>query len=182
MTIIRFFQEVNKLKSIKRTGWVRKNVKNPESVADHIFRKTLMAMMPCPNDLDSEKVIKMTLVNELPEAVTGDIRTTHLDSKDFTRTKFEKDKAALLELLLQIEDENIKKEILDIWIESEELQTREGLFFKEIDKLEMAFQALEYEKQSDNPSDFNTFWETTEHTLKTPELIELFNELKKQRD
>ena len=29
----------------KRTGWVRKDVKNPESIADHMYRMSLMALV-----------------------------------------------------------------------------------------------------------------------------------------
>jgi len=29
----------------KRTGWVRKDVKNPESIADHMYRMGLMALI-----------------------------------------------------------------------------------------------------------------------------------------
>jgi len=29
----------------KRTGWLRKDVKNPESIADHMYRMGLMALI-----------------------------------------------------------------------------------------------------------------------------------------
>lgn len=29
----------------KRTGWLRKGVKNPESIADHMYRMSLMALI-----------------------------------------------------------------------------------------------------------------------------------------
>ena len=78
--MIKFLQEINKLKSIKRTGWLRKNVKNPESVADHSFRVALMAYLLCPDNLDKERMIKMALLNDLPEAVTGDMRNCNAGS------------------------------------------------------------------------------------------------------
>ena len=33
-----YFHTLEKLKTEKRTGWVNKGVKSPESVADHMYR------------------------------------------------------------------------------------------------------------------------------------------------
>lgn len=35
---IDFFNLIYKLKATKRTGWVRRGVKGPESIADHMYR------------------------------------------------------------------------------------------------------------------------------------------------
>ena len=35
---IDFFHLIFKLKATKRTGWVRRGVKGPESIADHMYR------------------------------------------------------------------------------------------------------------------------------------------------
>ncbi len=37
--VINFLKEVGKLKALKRAGWVRKGVSEPESVADHVRTK-----------------------------------------------------------------------------------------------------------------------------------------------
>jgi putative hydrolase of HD superfamily len=39
-----FFETLEKLKRTPRTGWVERGVKDPESVSDHSFRMTVMAM------------------------------------------------------------------------------------------------------------------------------------------
>ena len=174
--MIKFLQEINKLKSIKRTGWLRKNVKNPESVADHSFRVALMAYLLCPDNLDKERMIKMALLNDLPEAVTGDIVTTSNDSAEFKNNKLKKEISVFKQMIQKL---NKKDELLELFKESESLETEESRFLKQIDKLEMAFQALEYE--SSNMHDFDEFWKTTEHTLNHPKLIEIFEELKKLR-
>jgi putative hydrolase of HD superfamily len=36
--IVAFFGMVERLKTIKRTGWVNCGVRNPESIADHMYR------------------------------------------------------------------------------------------------------------------------------------------------
>ena len=35
--LLKFFLEVEKLKQMPRTGWVLREVKNPETVAEHIL-------------------------------------------------------------------------------------------------------------------------------------------------
>ena len=177
MSIINFLQEVNKLKDIKRTGWVVKKVENPESVADHTFRVALMAYLLCPENFDKDKMIKMALINELTEARTGDIVTKHTDSEDFKNNKLEKEKQVIREMVKDIDND----EIVALFDESEELKTEEAKFLKQLDKLEMAFQALEYEKINNNQEEFDEFWETTRTTLQHPKLIEIFEELEKQR-
>jgi 5'-deoxynucleotidase YfbR-like HD superfamily hydrolase len=180
MNVINFFQKINRLKSLKRTGWLKKGVAFPESVADHTFRVALIAMILCPENLNKEKIIKMAIVNELPEAIVGDIITTHENSNKYKKNKFKKEKNAVQELVKKL-DKKTANEIINLWVESEELKTKEAKFLKQIDKLEMAMQALEYEKLSSNQEKFDEFWETTENTLENPELIEIFNELKNQR-
>jgi 5'-deoxynucleotidase YfbR-like HD superfamily hydrolase len=73
--LINFMKYVSKLKEVKRTGWVRNNIDNPESVADHSFSAAILGSLLCPEDLNKEKVMKMLLYHDLAESVTGDIVT-----------------------------------------------------------------------------------------------------------
>jgi hypothetical protein len=44
------------LKKTKRTGWVKNGVELPESIADHLFGITLMALViPVPHELDRSR-------------------------------------------------------------------------------------------------------------------------------
>ena len=49
---------LHNLKTTKRTGWVRKNVPGPESIADHMYRMSVMAMIAGDENVDREKCIK----------------------------------------------------------------------------------------------------------------------------
>jgi len=40
---IKFLSELGKLKEMPRRGWVIRDIKNPESIADHTFRVAIMA-------------------------------------------------------------------------------------------------------------------------------------------
>lgn len=43
-----FFHAIENLKNTLRTGWVGRGVKNPESVSDHAFRMSVMALVLGP--------------------------------------------------------------------------------------------------------------------------------------
>jgi 5'-deoxynucleotidase YfbR-like HD superfamily hydrolase len=57
----------------------------------------------------------------------------------------------------------------------------EAKFLKQIDKLEMALQALEYERDGQNSKSLNEFWENSEKYLSGKELDPYFKELQKMR-
>ena len=71
--LIDFTTFIGKLKTTYRHCYTAEN--RPESVADHSWRIALMAML-CKDEfpeVDIDKVIKMCLVHDFGEAVTGDI-------------------------------------------------------------------------------------------------------------
>ncbi|KAL5222975.1 hypothetical protein ABZP36_027688 [Zizania latifolia] len=55
--------------TIKRKGWINHSIKGPESIADHIYRMALMALIA--GDLpavDRERCIKIAIVHDIAEA------------------------------------------------------------------------------------------------------------------
>ena len=78
MTIYKYFEEINKLNNIVRTGWINRNVplERRESVSEHIFTMALLSLAVIDKyklNLDVEKVMKMILIHELGEIDAGDI-------------------------------------------------------------------------------------------------------------
>ena len=61
------------LKRVPRTGWMR-TVKNPESVAEHMYRLAVMCML-APSGLDVNHCIFLALCHDMAESVVGDIPT-----------------------------------------------------------------------------------------------------------
>ncbi|UYV80304.1 hypothetical protein LAZ67_18002363 [Cordylochernes scorpioides] len=58
---------------LKRTGWVKREVPAPESVAEHMYRAGALSMLlDCPG-LDRNKCVKMALVHDMAESIIGDI-------------------------------------------------------------------------------------------------------------
>jgi putative hydrolase of HD superfamily len=173
--LIKFFDEANQLKKIKRQGWVIDKVENPETVAEHTFRTALMCMfLGKDKNLDMEKVMKMAIIHDLAEAKIGDIVTYWRFKKAVPREdKIKKEKRAIQEMFSELKEYN---EIFNLWIEFEEGKTKEAKFVRQIEKLEMSLQALEYERGG-NKNVREHYHQQTEEILEDPELIDFFKEM-----
>ncbi len=158
--LLEFFTEIGKMKEKQRLGWVAEGVKNPESVADHSFRMAMMILVlgKQRKDIDINKSMKMALVHDLAESQTGDIlvdwklhhlgeNVKRLEGKGVYGVtpgeKIQMEKDGINKLFMLIEDE---KEIQNLWDEYSERKTKEAVFVKSVDILEMFLQAFEYEK------------------------------------
>ncbi len=125
-------KRAEKLKENTRHNWINETRK--ESVADHSWRITLMAMllngMDEFKDVDMDRVIKMCLIHDLGEAFTGDIPTFKKSEKDAEKEDdlFDSwvDKFPLPQ----------KDEWKSLLTEMRELSTTEAKIYKALDKLE----------------------------------------------
>jgi putative hydrolases of HD superfamily len=169
--------------SFFRTGWVRQEAgPRIESVADHSWRITVMAMVAASSSNDSydtNKCIKMALVHDLAEATVGDI-TPYCGVTD--DDKHAQELAAMKELTSKLsssvgipaadatpKNKNIVgEEILSLWKEYEAGETPEAKLVKDMDKLEMILQALEYEQDGKNGKSLDGFFDGTRGKWRTP--------------
>jgi putative hydrolase of HD superfamily len=72
--VANFLFEVGMLKRTPRTGWQFLG-SGDESVAEHVFRTALIAyvLAQLSGDVDPDRVLRMALFHDLPEARTGDL-------------------------------------------------------------------------------------------------------------
>lgn len=179
MDTIKFIQQVMGLKELKRTGWLSKDISNPESIADHSFGVAMLALtVPLPKGINREKLIKMALIEELGEIEIGDIvweRGVHINLEK-KRKQINSEKKTVNKLFDIIDNEKLKNLLLEYL----EQKTKTARFLKELDKLEMVLQALEYEKKV-HPSKLNEFWINADKYIKDKRLREYFLELKSKR-
>jgi len=72
--IVDFLFEAGMLKRTPRSGWQFLGA-GSESVADHVFRTTLIAFVLAQMDdsVDGDRVLRLALVHDLPETRTGDL-------------------------------------------------------------------------------------------------------------
>ncbi|KAL4559839.1 hypothetical protein LXL04_031985 [Taraxacum kok-saghyz] len=65
---------VEDLITTKRKGWINHGIKGPESIAHHMYRMALMALIAgdVPG-INRERCIKIAIVHDIAEAIVGDI-------------------------------------------------------------------------------------------------------------
>ncbi|EGO20611.1 hypothetical protein SERLADRAFT_351721 [Serpula lacrymans var. lacrymans S7.9] len=141
-----FFHILERLKTQKRTGWV--DHKGPHffipSISDHMYRMALLAMCTSDAKLDVSKCVMMCLVHDLAEAQVGDIAPREGITKAEKR-KLEAD--AMHNFVYEmLHGSPAALRIEDLWKEYEEGESDEAKFVKDLDRFEMATQALEYER------------------------------------
>lgn len=137
-----FFNVVGKLKTLKRTGWINHEIPMPESVADHMYRMSMLSFLITDSRVNRDELIKICLVHDLAEAKVGDITPYDGVSKEEKRRLEE---TALREMLTNIGQQSISDELLRLWLEYEEGTSHTAGVAKQLDKFEMIVQADEYE-------------------------------------
>ena len=172
-----FLELCGKLKTTKRTGWVRSGVDLPESIAEHMHRVALFGfLIPKSQGIDNDRLIKMGLVHDLAEAVAGDI-TPHCGVSREEKEKLEREGLARMCSFLPKET---GEEISRLWEEYEAGESEEAKICHEIDKLEMVLQAHEYEKNGSRK--LQDFFASTVGKIKNPFLKEIDAEIRKRRN
>ncbi len=178
MDILDLALKVGKSKKIKRTGWVREGIISPESVAVHCFRVIVLSMTLAPLlKLNQVKLIKMAIIHDLGETQTGDLvveRGKNIDIE--AKKKKEKIEEEIIKHILSDYD----KEYKNLFHEMTERESAEAKTFWEIDKLEMAIQAYEYEKEQGK--DMSEFIDNAELVIKTSLLKNVLHDINKKRN
>ncbi len=127
---VRFLATAEKLKCNTRHSYTTSGRK--ESVAEHSWRLALMAML-CADEyphLDMNKVIKMCIIHDLGEAVTGDVPAFYKTDDH----RAEEDKA--VESLLATLPSPHREEFVALFAEMEKRETQEAKLYKALDNLE----------------------------------------------
>jgi len=175
---LEFAKIIGKLKKTLRTGWKIRGIRNPESVADHIFRTIVLGMIIADiRKLKKEKILKMLILHDLEESITGDIPT--LEKEKMSKKNKEIGERAMKSVLSKL-PLGLRKEYFNLWKEFEEGKTKEAKFCRDIDILEMIIQIFEYKKeQASRKKVLEIFWKNAQKRLKDPSLRKILKELKK---
>jgi putative hydrolase of HD superfamily len=169
---LEFTTQVGELKELKRSGWKRHGIEPRESVADHTARSVILAMtLPKEIEVNRARVAQMLAIHDLPETdpAVGDITPFDGVSDD---EKFEREKAAMSRLCSKFSNGD---EIYQLWLEYEAQETPESRVAHDLDKLEMAMQAVEYERKHD--LDLWEFIESATAKISHPVLQNVLKEL-----
>uniref|UniRef100_J3LA60 5'-deoxynucleotidase n=1 Tax=Oryza brachyantha TaxID=4533 RepID=J3LA60_ORYBR len=152
-----------RLKTTKRAGWVRRGVQGPESVADHMYRMGVMALVAADlPGVNRDRCVKMAIVHDIAEAIVGDITPSDGVPKE---EKSRREKEALDHMCSLLGGGSRAEEIRELWMEYEQNATLEAKVVKDFDKVEMILQALEYEKEQG--LDLEEFFQSTAGKFQT---------------
>ena len=144
--ISEFFFQIAGLKKLPRSGWkIKIGLDNSESVAEHSYMMSVMAMVLSDlKSLNSEKVIKMSILHDWAESKIGDFMPDEIGYDK----KSELENYAMVEILESL-PQSIQSDYQNMWNEFLVRETPEARLVHELDKLEMALQAKIYEKKVD---------------------------------
>ncbi|MBR6219294.1 MAG: HD domain-containing protein [Clostridia bacterium] len=148
--LIEFLRVAARLKDATRHCWTAGG--RQESVAEHSWRVALMAMLVQDEfpDVDIDRVIRMCLIHDLGEAVTGDIPT-------FVKTDADRAvEGRAVDALIAALPAPWPDALSALFDEMEALQTPEAKLYKALDRMEAI--------QSHNECDIET-WLPLEYDL-----------------
>ena len=141
-----FFFQIAGLKKLPRSGWkIKVGLDNSESVAEHSYMMSVMAMVLSDlKSLNSEKVIKMSILHDWAESKIGDFMPDEIGNDK----KSELENYAMMEILESL-PQSLQSDYQKMWDEFLVRETPEARLVHELDKLEMALQAKIYEVDVD---------------------------------
>ena len=195
--LVRFLTQSLRLKSTPRTGWLDRGIpkEETESVADHLYQTALLAWLAAAGDptLDRVRILKLALIHDLPEAITGDktpydrgkipdssadraawrayLDRRHVRNAESKQAKRDSETEAMNGLLIDLRG-NAKVELAALWHELNEGLTVEARFVKQADKLETYLQSLIY-AQTDASRPMASFAKEVDEVLTHPALISI---------
>lgn len=143
---LQFLRDAERLKNVTRTSWTSEG--HRESVAEHTWRLTLMALVleEAFPGIDIAQLLKMCVLHDLGEAIGGDISATLQPPEG----KADQERRDLIQLLQPL-PERTRDAILRLWDEYESGATLEARIAKALDKLETIMQ----HNQGQNPPTFD---------------------------
>jgi putative hydrolase of HD superfamily len=167
--ILVFLRAAESLKTHRRSAWT--SAGEPESVAEHSWRLSLMALVLAPHfpEVDAARLIKLCIIHDLGEAIGGDVpapeQQRRIDAGEVTG-KGAAERQDLVTLITPLPDAQ-RAELLALWDEYESAQSAEARLAKALDKLETILQHT----QGANPAGFDYRFNLTygqQHTQAPP--------------
>ena len=148
-------------------------IEHPESVADHSYGTAIMAMvLSDSHKLDTEKILKMALIHDLAESITGDFMPEEISRENKKIAEGD----AMKEILSTLPN-NLADEYDKIWQEYMQTDTKESILLHEIDKLEMAIQAVKYSSEGFSNEKLRLFVDSARKEIRSKELLDILDTL-----
>lgn len=134
---------LGEIKNLRRSGWIKRSVKNPESDADHMYSVAFLVLMTAPDNLDKLHCLELALTHDLQEIYSSD----YVPGEISPENKFHAEKTGMTRLAREL---NFPK-LLQWFMEFEEQSTPEARFVKALDKTDNIFTARYYDDNQRSP-------------------------------
>ncbi len=178
--ILNFMVEADRLKEVKRSGWLISNVKNPEHVGDHSYSIALLSYILAKRmNLDANRCMMMALLHDINEVITGDIATRHNKKNQKMQDREKKmaerrNELKMISFLGDTDKRNIRKFLDELYSE----KTAEAKLVKQCDKLDYVIQLINYSKHMKSDERVDEFFLTADPKIDIQEVRYLFNKVK----
>ncbi|MFF0737715.1 HD family hydrolase [Streptomyces chartreusis] len=140
--VAHFLWEAGTLKTARRTGWWMAGVRDPESVAEHAWRTSVIAsVIATLEGADAARAAHLAVWHDSQETRTGDVN--HLGKKYATPG----DPVAVTADQTAGMPEVLRDAVRAVVAEYEARETAEAICARDADKLECMLQGLEYKGQ-----------------------------------
>jgi len=160
--LLAFWLQLSQLQKLRRTGWLRSGVREPETVAGHMYR---MAVMGALVDQEGDTAT-IALCHDMAECIIGDI-TPHC--KVSSEEKAAKEMEAFKQLVAGLPS-HVVGEVFGAFkrYEEQEEGDRSARVAKDLDRFDMVVQAWEYEKRDKRGAYLQQFFDSTMAAFATP--------------
>ncbi|RYY31171.1 MAG: HD domain-containing protein [Chitinophagaceae bacterium] len=164
-----FVRQMFKLKEIERTGWIKRRTAHRESVAAHTLGGWLLGMIHLPQKFktidshdpyDKETVLKMILIHDLGESITGDV---DMNDRDDETDRNELKAMMIYSLAGTFDDMPDVQDILTYYIAFTDKANFNAQVANDLDKLDMLLQLHIYNETNSIP----TFEDTKRKLIKS---------------
>lgn len=163
---------------MKRTGWVLRNIPDPETIAGHMYRMAMLSfLVDNEENLDKIKIMQMALIHDLAECIVGDITPKCGVPPD---EKHRREDEAMMNICNLLGDKG--PSILQMFREYEKQESPEAQYVKDLDRLDLIMQAYEYEKRDNMPGRLEEFFKSTNGKIKHPFINKLATEINAKRN
>jgi putative hydrolase of HD superfamily len=130
------------LKALPRAGWLRRGIASPESVAAHSWGVNFLVLALLPEELDLAKALAYATLHDLAEVRAGDLTPHDGVSPE---EKANREAAAMAGLCARLPRGSALE---GQWRAYEAQADPEARFVRQLDRVDMALQALRYHRET----------------------------------
>lgn len=176
--LVEAYFEMAHLKQLFRQGWLRSGIPEErcETVAEHTCGVALLSLFLAEgqrHELDLLKVVRLALIHDFGEIYAGDL-TPHdpVDAGEKQRLERKSVRRVLSKLPWG-------EKYVALWEEYERAESAEARFVRQVDRIEMAFQAGIYEAQG--LADLSEFFRSASDAVTDRDLDDLLRKIESLR-